>query len=114
MHYIDGLLSVRDALTMMKEKGVDSLIIQKRNDADANGIITLAGIIRGVSLTKKTIDEVSIYEVMTKPVIAIPAHMNLKYVPRLMHNCNISVAPVEENGEYIGMINFKSILFHEV
>ena len=95
----------------MKDKNVRALIIKKRNSADANGIITVSDIIRGVMIANKTLNEVSVYEIMTKPVFSISAHLNVKYIPRLMHNYNIRIAPVEENGEFIGLIDYAQFLF---
>ncbi|MFN3640488.1 MAG: CBS domain-containing protein, partial [Flavobacterium sp.] len=83
LYYIDGLASVKDAVQMMKDKNVRSLIIQKRNEADANGIVTVTDIIKKVIILNKTLEEVSVYEIMTKPVLSIPAQMNIKYIPRL-------------------------------
>lgn len=114
LFYIDGLASIRDAIKLMKEKNVQALIIQKRDNADVNGIVTVNDIIKGVIIPDKTIDEVSVYEVMTKPVFSISAHLNVKYVPRLMYNYRIRVAPVEENGEYIGIIDYTQFLFTEI
>lgn len=114
LFFIDGLASVRDAVQLMKDKNVQALIIQKRNNADANGIITVNDIIKGVIITNKTLDEVSVYEIMTKPVFSISAHLNVKYVPRLMNNYNIKIAPVEENGKYIGIIDYTQFLFTKI
>lgn len=114
LYYIDGVASIRDAIQLMKDKGVKALIIQKRNDADANGIITVNDIIRGVIIPNRTLDEVSVYEIMTKPVLSIPSHLNVKYVPRLMYNSKIRIAPVEENGKYIGIIDYTHFLFTEL
>jgi len=111
LFYIDGLASVRDAVKLMKEHDVQALIIQKRGDADGNGIVTVNDIIKGVIIPKKTLDEVSVYEIMTKPVFSIPAHLNVKYVPRLMYNYDIKIATVEENGEYVGIIDYSQFLF---
>ncbi|MCB1593660.1 MAG: CBS domain-containing protein [Xanthomonadales bacterium] len=112
LFYIDGLASVRDAVKLMKEKKVNALIIQKRNQSDANGIVTDSDIIQGVIVPGKTLDEVSVYEIMTKPVFAIPSHLNISYVPRLMNNYNIRIAPIEENGKYIGIIDYTKFLFN--
>jgi signal-transduction protein with cAMP-binding, CBS, and nucleotidyltransferase domain len=114
LFFIDGLASVRDAVQLMKEKNVQALIIKKRNNADANGIITVHNIIKDVIIPNKTLDEVSVYEIMTKPVFSISAHLNVRYVPRLMYNYNVRIAPVEENGEYIGIIDFTQFLFTEI
>ena len=114
LYYIDGLASIRDAIQLMKDKGVRVLIIQKRNDADANGIITIKDIISKVIIPNRTFEEVSVYEIMTKPVLSIPSHLNVKYVPRLMYNSKIRNAPVEENGKYIGIIDYSQFLFTEL
>ncbi len=111
LFFIDGLASVRDAVQLMKKNNVRALIIQKRSNADTNGIVTVNDIIKGVIIQNKTLDEVSVYEIMTKPVFSISAHLNVKYVPRLMYNYNIQIAPVEENGEYIGIIDYTQFLF---
>ena len=111
LFFIDGLASVRDAVELMKKNNVRALIIQKRSNADANGIVTVYDIVKGVIIPNKTLDEVSVYEIMTKPVFSISAHLNVKYVPRLMYNYNIQIAPVEENGEYIGIIDYTQFLF---
>jgi signal-transduction protein with cAMP-binding, CBS, and nucleotidyltransferase domain len=114
LFYIDGLASVRDAARLMKAKNVQSLIIKKRNNADTNGIVTVNDIIKGVIIPNKTLDEVSVYEIMTKPVFSISAHLNVKYVARLMYNYDVKIAPVEENGEYIGIIDYSQFLFTEI
>jgi len=111
LFFIDGLASVRDAVQLMKTKNVQALIIKKRNNEDANGIVTVSDIIKGVLILDKTFDEVSVYEIMTKPVLSIPSHLNVRYVPRLMLNHKIKIAPVEENGEIIGLVDFTQYLF---
>lgn len=112
LFYIDGLASAKEAIATMKEHNVEALIIAKRNDKDANGIIVISDIIRGVIVPDKSPEEVSVYELMTKPVISIPAHLNVRYVPRLLSNAKINIAPVEENGKYIGIVCLKDIVFN--
>jgi len=114
LFFIDGLSSVRDAAQLMKSKNVQALIIKKRNNEDAHGIITVTDIIKGVIIPNKTLDEVSVYEIMTKPLFSIPSQLNVKYVPRLMLNHNIKIAPVEENGQLIGLIDFSQCLFMSI
>ena len=111
IYFIDGLASVSEAIHLMKEHNVQALIIKKRNNSDANGIVTVYDIVTRVVIPEKRTDEVSVYEIMTKPVLSISAHLNVKYVPRLMHNYNVRIAPVEENGEYIGLIDYTQFLF---
>ena len=55
LFFIDGLASVKDAVQLMKEKNVQALIIKKRNNADANGIITVNDIIKVVIIPNKNL-----------------------------------------------------------
>jgi len=109
--YIDGLATIKEAVRQMKSNNVEALIIKKRNEQDANGIIVLSDIIKGVVVLDKTLEEVSVYELMKKPVISIPASMNERYVPRFLSNIGLSAAPVEDNGVYVGMVSLKQIIF---
>ncbi|MFN3918271.1 MAG: CBS domain-containing protein [Flavobacteriales bacterium] len=112
LFYIDGLATAKEAADKMKECGVDCLIIEKRNEQDANGIVVLSDIIKGVIIPDLKLDEISVYEIMSKPAISIPSTLNSRYVPRLLVNAKINVAPVEENGKYIGIIHLRDFLFN--
>lgn len=110
--FIDGLASVKEAVDLMKVNQVDTLFISKRNDQDANGILMVSDIVKGVILKNLNLSEVNVYEIMNKPAISIPASLNAKYVPRFLVNAHIKVAPVEENGVYIGIISMSDIVFN--
>ncbi|MFN3996500.1 CBS domain-containing protein [Algoriphagus sp.] len=109
--YVDGLASVREAIDLMREKRVDYLFIKKRSEQDANGIVVISDIIRGVIAKDLKPEEVSVYEIMTKPALSIPSTLNSRYVSRLLLNSKITVAPVEENGNYIGVIHLRDIVY---
>ncbi len=109
---VDGLISARDAVNIMKEKNIEVLIIEKRNDEDAYGILVLHDIIRGVVAQNKSLDEVSVYEIMRKPVVTIPHYLNVKYVSRFLANLGLNFAPVDENGHYVGVISLKNYLMN--
>jgi predicted transcriptional regulator len=109
---IDGLDTAANAIEKMKSQEVDALIVNKRNENDAYGIVTINDIIKKVYINDLNPQEVNIYEIMSKPVIPIPASMNIRYISRLMFRAKIRVAPVEQDGEFIGLISFSS-LFHK-
>ena len=108
--FIEGLDTAMDAIKKMKSEGVDVLIVKKRNQDDVYGIVTARDIIKKVYIKDLKPLEVNVYEIMSKPVISIPASMNIRYIPRFMSRANIHTAPVDENGEYIGLISFNSLL----
>ena len=66
--------------------------------------------IKGVIIPGRSPSEVNVYEIMTKPIITVPADMDIRYVVRLMYSGDLRRAPVEENGKLIGMISLSSLI----
>ncbi len=107
---INGMATAKEAVEIMRKEGIESLIIKKRNPQDACGVVSIYDLIKGVILQNKTSEEVNVFEIMTKPVISVPANMDAKYAASLLTNVGIRMAPVEENGEYIGMISLSDLI----
>ncbi len=107
---IDGMASAKEAVEIMRKEKVESLIVKKRHPLDACGIVSVHDFIKGVIIPDKTSEEVNIFEIMTKPTISIPANMDVRYVASLLINVGLRVAPVEENGDYIGMVSLSDLI----
>ena len=107
---IDGMASAKEAVEVMRKEKVESLIVKKRHPQDACGIVNVHDFIKGVIIPDKTSEEVNVFEIMTKPTVSIPADMDIRYVANLMVNVGIRMAPVEENGEYIGMVSLSDLI----
>ena len=108
--FIDGMATAKEAVEIMRAEEVDCLIVEKRNPQDAFGIVNVHDFIEGVIIPDQTSEEVNVFEIMTKPTICIPADMNVRYVANLLVNVGIRMAPVEENGEYIGMVSLSDLI----
>jgi CBS domain-containing protein len=111
---VDGMTTAKEAVEMMRIEKVECLIIKKRHPKDACGIVNVHDFIKGVIIKDKTWEEVNIFEIMTKPLISIPADMDTRYVARMMINVGIRMAPVEENGAYIGMISLSDLVLNDL
>ena len=112
--FIDALLTAKEAVQVMRNKNVDVLNIKKRNEQDAYGMVAIPDFIRGVIIPERTSEEVNVFEIMTKPIVTVPADMDVRYVARLLIQTDLWIAPVEENGEYIGMISLSTIILNNV
>ncbi len=111
---IDGMATAKEAATKMREQRVTDLLVEKRHSDDAWGIIVVQDLIRGVILPGRSSDEVNVYEIMSKPVITVPADMDIRYVARLLYRAGIRRAPVEEGGKLVGMISLSSLILDNV
>ena len=112
--FIDGMATAKEAVELIREKGVEALIVEKRNEYDAYGIVVVQDFIKGVIIQERTSEEVNVFEIMTKPVVSVPAEMDVRYVARLLVRTGLRMAPVEEDGEYIGMISLSSIILNNI
>ena len=110
--YIDGMDTAKEAAATMRNEHVTALIVNKRSPDDVWGIIAIQDLIKGVIVPGRPSEEVNVYEIMTKPIITVPADMDIKYVARLIYRAGIRRAPVEENGELIGMVSLASLVLN--
>ena len=107
---IDGMATAREAAAKMRSEKVASLLVNKRHADDAWGILVVQDLVKGVIIPGRSPSEVNVYEIMTKPIITVPAEMDVRYVARLIYRAGIRRAPVEECGELIGMISLSSLI----
>ena len=110
---IDGMATVREAVTKMRSENVTALLVDKRHPNDAWGIVTIPDLVRDVIAPKRSPDNTNVYEVMTKPVITVPPEMNVRYVARLLHRAGVRRAPVEAQGELLGIISLSDLVLRE-
>ena len=108
--FVDGMATAKEAVEIMRTKKTEALIVKKRHPQDAYGIVMVHDLIKGVIIPDKTSEEVNVFEVMTKPVISVPAGMDVRYVANLLIKIGLWIAPVEENGEYIGMVSLSDLI----
>lgn len=107
---IDGMATAREAAAKMRSETVHSLLVDKRHVDDAWGILVVQDFVRGVLMAGRSPAEVNVYEIMTKPLITVPADMDIRYVARLIYRAGIRRAPVDDKGELIGMISLPSLI----
>ncbi len=106
---IHGSATVAEAVKLMKLKGLRSLVVDRRNDEDAYGLVTEADITNKVVAYGKDPQDVRVSEVMVKPCVVINPDLAIEYVARLFAQTGIDRAPVIR-GDLIGIISVTDIL----
>jgi CBS domain-containing protein len=107
---VEGMMTVKDALTTMKHIETKALIVNKRHEDDEYGIVMLSDIAKYVLATDRAPERVNVYEVMSKPVICIDPDMDIRYCARLFDKFGLSRAPVVENDKVIGIVSFTDMV----
>ena len=107
---VEGMMTVKDALSTMKHIETKALIVNKRHEDDEYGIVMLSDIAKYVLATDRAPERVNVYEVMSKPVICIDPDMDIRYCARLFDKFGLSRAPVVENDKVIGIVSFTDMV----
>ncbi|MBD2437975.1 CBS domain-containing protein [Nostoc sp. FACHB-110] len=101
--------TVAEAVELMRARDWRALIVDRRHAQDAYGIISESDIVYKVIAYGKDPHKTRVYEVMTKPCIAINPDLGLEYVARLFAQHHLHRAPVIQ-GELVGIISLTDIL----
>jgi len=112
---IDRTSTVHDAVELMRQHGTSSVIVDRRDPTDEYGILVVSDIaaeVLGKNLSPK---RVNVYEVMTKPVLTLPAEMNIVYAVRMLTGFNVSRALViDHTRNALGIVTLRDMVLREV
>lgn len=107
---LDGMCTVQEAIDAMRDNNTDVIIVDKRTEHDAYGIVVLSDIAKRVLAEDRAPERVNIYEIMAKPLISLPPHMDVRYCARLFERFGLAYAPVIENEEVLGLVGYRELV----
>ena len=109
---MDGLSTIKEAIHAMRERDVDVVMVKKRNEHDAHGMVLLVDIAKKVLAVDRAPERVNVYEIMSKPVVSVAPEMNIRYCARLFERFGLSVAPVIEHERVLGIVSYRELVLH--
>lgn len=109
---VDGLATMREAVDLMKAKNIHALIVDRRDDTDDFGLITVNEIATGVIEPSRSLDRTAVYEFMVKPALTVNADKNIRYAIRLLSRYGETRAIVTEDGHAVGFVTLADMVFH--
>lgn len=111
VHTIDGMATVADALSLIQEHGVSSLVVRPRALDDEAGLLVVSDIAKGVINENRSPERVQVYEVMSKPVMTVSADMLARYAVRMLTRFDVSrTVVVDTNGDPIGIVTLRDLV----
>jgi CBS domain-containing protein len=107
---IDGMATVAEAVQVMKEKGVRALVVDRREDDDAYGMVTQRDVAYKVLAQGLDPTAVKVHEIHSKPLVVVNPDLDVKYVARLMANFRLSRAPVIFGHKVQGIVSVSDLV----
>ena len=111
---VDGLATVKQAVELMHQHNVNSLVVDKRDDSDEYGIVAVHDIAEQIISRGRAPERVSVYEIMSKPVLSFDVDMNIKYAVRLLVRFRLSRALVLDQGKFVGIVTLRDLVFRSI
>ena len=109
---VDGKALVREAVELMRTSDVSSLIVERLDETDEFGLITMADIAREIVAKNRSLDRVNVLEIMSKPVLSVPQNMTLLNATRLLAKFDISrAAVIDDERNPVGMVTRGDLVF---
>ena len=105
---IDAGASVFEAVQLMVEKNVGSLLVTE--GGDITGIVTERDYLRRVTLEGRTDRETPVREIMSSPLIAASPETTVDECMALMTDRRIRHVPVVEEGSVIGVVSIGDLV----
>jgi predicted transcriptional regulator len=107
---ISPFAKMRDALQLMKQHKIKSIVVEKQNAHDAYGLITYSNILKTVIAEEGDIDLLNVYDSCAKPVITVGEDLAIKHVATLMAAHQVRRLLVVHNNELIGLVAMNDIM----
>lgn len=102
---VDTRTRVADALELMKQKNISSLVVNPTEPKDAYGIFTKRDIVTKVVARDLDPRHLLVSEIMSKPVITISPKARLRECSILMSKAGVRRLPVFDGDQLVGLIS---------
>jgi len=107
---ISPMSTVREALNLMKEHKVRSVIVEKTKPDSAYGLLTFKNILQSIVAEDGDIDLLNVYDIAATPAISVSSKLNVKYAARMMVQSSIKRLLVLDNNELHGILTMTDII----
>ena len=112
---IDGLATVADAMALMRQHNVNSLAVNRRDEFDEVGLVSVSDIAREVIAPNRSPERVNVYDIMSKPALTLPPDMLARYAVRLLMRFGISRAMVvDRDRNPLGIVALRDLVMGHV
>lgn len=107
--------TVQEAILAMRDYGVSSLAVERRDPGDEFGLVVVSDIAREVLARDRAPERVMVFEIMSKPAVTVPMDMNIRYAVRLLVRFGLSRAlVVDDMRAPVGIVTLRDMVLRHV
>jgi isocitrate dehydrogenase len=102
---VSASLPVEEALHLMREKNIHSVIVEPDRPSGVYGIMTQRDVLRKIVAADRPLFNMTVSDLMSSPLIAVSPDTTIKQCSIIMLDANIRRAVVMKGGKLIGIVS---------
>lgn len=107
---ISPMAKLREAMELMRDRKVKSVVVEKQSPADAWGILTYTMLLRTVIQEEGDVDMVNVYDVAIKPALSVPGQLEIRHAVTLILKLGVKRLIVTSDNELKGILTLNDIV----
>jgi predicted transcriptional regulator len=111
LEMVDKDTSVAEAMKLMVNRNVGSLIVKRSNPKEAYGIVTRRDIIFQVVAEGLDPNAVQVSDIMSSPLVVLNnIHLDVQYAAKAMANSDVTKIVMFDSGDIYGFLSSSDII----
>ncbi|MCA1778140.1 MAG: CBS domain-containing protein [Xanthomonadaceae bacterium] len=107
---ISPMAKLREAMEAMRDHKIKSLVVDRRSESDAWGILTYTMLLRTIVHEEGDIDLINVYDIAAKPALSVPRQLDVRQAVSLMLKIGVKRLIVTNNNELEGILTMNDII----
>jgi signal-transduction protein with cAMP-binding, CBS, and nucleotidyltransferase domain len=110
VYRISPFATLRDALVLMRDRRVKSLVVDRRSEHDAFGLLSYSHILRTIVAEEGDIDLINVYDVALSPIITVSPELSVRNAAAMMDRYILNRLVVTQQNVLIGLVTMNDII----
>jgi isocitrate dehydrogenase len=102
---LPALTPIEDALHLMREKKIHSIVVEPDRPGGAYGIMTQRDVLKKIVAVDRPLFHVTVADLMSSPLITVSPDTTIKQCSIIMLDANIRRAVVLKSGRLVGIVS---------
>lgn len=107
---ISPMAKLREAMEVMRDRNIKSLVVERRSGSDAWGMLTYTMLLRTIVYEEGDIDLINVYDIAAKPALSVPRQLDIRQAVSMMLQIGVKRLIVTNNNELKGILTMNDII----